>query len=61
MGRWSTEARVWLCPQILKTILTHRKKGIPRLSPDELEAFLYDFTQPGGLNGPLNYYRNIFQ
>lgn len=62
LGRWrSIEARVLLCSQILKTTLTHRKRGIPRLSPNELEAFLYDFSQPGGLTGPLNYYRNIFR
>ncbi|KAB1259226.1 Epoxide hydrolase 3 [Camelus dromedarius] len=47
--------------QILKTTLTHRKRGIPHLTPNELEAFLYDFSQPGGLTGPLNYYRNIFR
>uniref|UniRef100_A0A3Q1LKN8 Epoxide hydrolase 3 n=1 Tax=Bos taurus TaxID=9913 RepID=A0A3Q1LKN8_BOVIN len=47
--------------QILKTTLTHRKRGIPQLTPSELEAFLYDFSQPGGLTGPLNYYRNIFR
>ncbi|XP_055398351.1 epoxide hydrolase 3 isoform X4 [Bubalus kerabau] len=47
--------------QILKTTLTHRKRGIPQLTPSELEAFLYDFSQPGGLIGPLNYYRNIFR
>uniref|UniRef100_A0A8C0ZXG1 AB hydrolase-1 domain-containing protein n=1 Tax=Castor canadensis TaxID=51338 RepID=A0A8C0ZXG1_CASCN len=47
--------------QILKTTLTHRKRGIPHLTPDELEAFLYDFSQPRGLSGPINYYRNIFR
>uniref|UniRef100_A0A452T3M9 Epoxide hydrolase 3 n=1 Tax=Ursus maritimus TaxID=29073 RepID=A0A452T3M9_URSMA len=47
--------------QILKTTLTHRKRGIPHLTPSELEAFLYDFSQPGGLTGPLNYYRNLFR
>ncbi|XP_064454574.1 epoxide hydrolase 3 isoform X1 [Mirounga angustirostris] len=47
--------------QILKTTLTHRKRGIPHLTPNELEAFLYDFSQPGGLTGPLNYYRNLFR
>lgn len=47
--------------QILKTTLTHHKRGIPHLSPNELEAFLYDFSQPNGLTGPLNYYRNIFR
>ncbi|XP_037674563.1 epoxide hydrolase 3 [Choloepus didactylus] len=47
--------------QILKSIFTHRKTGIPRLSPNELEAFLYGFSQPNGLVGPLNYYRNLFR
>uniref|UniRef100_A0A8C6QDJ6 Epoxide hydrolase 3 n=1 Tax=Nannospalax galili TaxID=1026970 RepID=A0A8C6QDJ6_NANGA len=47
--------------QILKTIFTHRKRGIPHLTPCELEAFLYHFSQPGGLTGPLNYYRNLFR
>ncbi|XP_006876878.1 PREDICTED: epoxide hydrolase 3 [Chrysochloris asiatica] len=47
--------------QILKTTLSHRKTGIPHLTPNELEAFLYGFTQPGGLVGPLNYYRNLFR
>ncbi|XP_017534465.1 epoxide hydrolase 3 [Manis javanica] len=47
--------------QILKTTLTHHKRGIPHLTPNELEAFLYDFSQPGGLTGPLNYYRNLFR
>lgn len=61
LGRLSTEARALLCVQILKTTLTHRKTGIPHLSPSELDAFLYDFSQPGGLTGPLNYYRNIFR
>lgn len=55
------EARVLLCAQILKTTLTHHKRGIPHLTPSELEAFLYDFSQPGGLIGPLNYYRNLFR
>ncbi|EDL89461.1 abhydrolase domain containing 9 (predicted) [Rattus norvegicus] len=47
--------------QILKSIFTHHKKGIPRLSPCELEAFLYPFSHPGGLSGPINYYRNVFR
>ncbi|KAK7810971.1 hypothetical protein U0070_024149 [Myodes glareolus] len=47
--------------QILKAIFTDRKTGIPRLTPCELEAFLYHFSQPGGLTGPLNYYRNLFR
>ncbi|XP_036911676.1 epoxide hydrolase 3 [Sturnira hondurensis] len=47
--------------QILKTIFTHHKSGIPHLSPNELEAFLYDFSQPSGLTGPLNYYRNLIR
>nr|XP_008248912.1 epoxide hydrolase 3 [Oryctolagus cuniculus] len=47
--------------QILKSTLTHHKTGIPRLTPAELEAFLYEFSQPGGLTGPINYYRNLFR
>ncbi|XP_003413094.1 epoxide hydrolase 3 [Loxodonta africana] len=47
--------------QILKTTLTHHKTGIPHVTPNDLEAFLYSFTQPSGLVGPLNYYRNIFR
>uniref|UniRef100_A0A8C8ZC79 Epoxide hydrolase 3 n=1 Tax=Prolemur simus TaxID=1328070 RepID=A0A8C8ZC79_PROSS len=47
--------------QILKTTLTHHKSGIPHLTPNELEAFLYNFSQPNGLTGPINYYRNLFR
>ncbi|XP_004872579.1 epoxide hydrolase 3 isoform X2 [Heterocephalus glaber] len=47
--------------QILKSSLTGRKTGIPHLTPYELEAFLYGFSQPCGLTGPINYYRNIFR
>ncbi|XP_031205964.1 epoxide hydrolase 3 isoform X1 [Mastomys coucha] len=47
--------------QILKGTFTHRKNGIPRLTPSELEAFLYHFSQPGCLTGPINYYRNVFR
>ncbi|XP_054434640.1 epoxide hydrolase 3 [Pteronotus mesoamericanus] len=47
--------------QILKTFLTSRKTGIPHLSHNELEAFLYDFSQPNGLTGPLNFYRNLIR
>ncbi|XP_004632686.2 epoxide hydrolase 3 isoform X1 [Octodon degus] len=47
--------------QILKSSLTGRKTGIPHLAPCELEAFLHGFSQPGGLTGPINYYRNIFR
>ncbi|XP_069864719.1 epoxide hydrolase 3 [Dipodomys merriami] len=47
--------------QILKSIFTDRKTGIPCLTRDELEAMLYDLTQPGGLTGPINYYRNLFR
>ncbi|KAM5238786.1 epoxide hydrolase 3 isoform 1-T1 [Ctenodactylus gundi] len=47
--------------QILKTTLNHYKRGIPHLTHNELEAFLYHFSQPGGLTGPINYYRNLFR
>ncbi|XP_078010160.1 epoxide hydrolase 3 isoform X2 [Phascolarctos cinereus] len=46
--------------QILKDTMTHPMTGIHGLTDDELEAFLYSFTQNQGLTGPLNYYRNIF-
>ncbi|KAM4887456.1 epoxide hydrolase 3 [Thomomys bottae] len=47
--------------QIVKSIFTDRKSGIPHLKPSELEAMLYDLFQPGGLTGPINYYRNLFR
>ncbi|XP_075393743.1 epoxide hydrolase 3 [Tenrec ecaudatus] len=46
--------------QILKDVFTNRKSGIPQLSPCKLEAFIYHLTQPGGLTGPMNYYRTLF-
>lgn len=61
LRRLGTETIVLHCAQILKTTLMHHKRGIPHLTPNELEAFLYDFSQPGGLTGPLNYYRNLFR
>ncbi|XP_006634864.2 epoxide hydrolase 4 [Lepisosteus oculatus] len=30
------------------------------LRSEDTEAYLYVFSQPGALTGPLNYYRNIF-
>ncbi|XP_060038350.1 epoxide hydrolase 3 [Erinaceus europaeus] len=60
--RWLPEKLLSMSDfQLLKTTLAHYKRGIPQLSPSELEACLYDFTQPGGLTGPLNYYRNLFR
>ncbi|KAM9095059.1 epoxide hydrolase 3 [Sarcophilus harrisii] len=46
--------------QILKDTLIHPTTGIPGLTDEELEAFLYSFSQKQGLLGPLNYYRNLF-
>lgn len=47
--------------QLLKKTLAHHKRGISQLAPNELEACLYTFTQPGALTCPLNYYRNLFR
>ncbi|XP_072457268.1 epoxide hydrolase 3 [Notamacropus eugenii] len=46
--------------QILKSTFTHPMTGIHGLTNDELEAFLFSFTQNHGLVGPLNYYRHLF-
>ncbi|XP_028905611.1 epoxide hydrolase 3 [Ornithorhynchus anatinus] len=47
--------------QILKTTVAHPKTGIPNLTPEEMEAFIYGFSQRRALIGPLNYYRNLFR
>ncbi|XP_029104846.1 epoxide hydrolase 4 [Scleropages formosus] len=48
----------------LKTLFTSSRTGIGRkgsgLTKEDLEAYLYYYSQPGALTGPLNYYRNIF-
>lgn len=49
--------------KMLKRAMTNAKVGIQnpqrRLSEEEIEAFLYSMSQPEGLTGPLNYYRNL--
>nr|XP_048303054.1 epoxide hydrolase 4 [Myodes glareolus] len=48
----------------LKHLFTSRSTGIGRkgrqLTTDDLEAYIYVFSQPGALSGPINHYRNIF-
>uniref|UniRef100_UPI00398EF4CC epoxide hydrolase 4-like n=1 Tax=Pristiophorus japonicus TaxID=55135 RepID=UPI00398EF4CC len=48
----------------LKSVFMSKRMGIrnksSRLTEEELEAYVYCFSQPGALVGPLNYYRNIF-
>eukprot|EP00062_Callorhinchus_milii_P023905 gi/632983236/ref/XP_007908548.1/ PREDICTED: epoxide hydrolase 4-like [Callorhinchus milii] len=50
--------------QAIKKAYTSRKMGIQnksyQLTEEELEAYVYTFSQPGALTGPLNYYRNVF-
>ncbi|XP_067877087.1 epoxide hydrolase 4-like [Heterodontus francisci] len=48
----------------LKNVYMGKRMGIQnkssRLTDEELEAYVYTFSRPGALVGPLNYYRNIF-
>ncbi|KAL1022640.1 hypothetical protein UPYG_G00030380 [Umbra pygmaea] len=48
----------------LKCLFTSRSTGIGRkgrwLTAEDMEAYLYAFSQPGALTGALNYYRNVF-
>ncbi|XP_038179230.1 epoxide hydrolase 4 isoform X2 [Arvicola amphibius] len=48
----------------LKHLFTSQSTGIGRrgrrLTTDDLEAYIYVFSQPGALSGPINHYRNIF-
>ncbi|XP_074060387.1 epoxide hydrolase 3 [Macrotis lagotis] len=60
--RWLPEKLLSISDfQILKNTMIDRKTGILGLTNEELEAFLYSFTQNQGLLGPLNYYRNLFR
>lgn len=49
---------------VLKKSMTDPHGGIQskthQLTAEDVEAFLYSFSQPEALTGPLNYYRNIF-
>ncbi|KAK3097744.1 hypothetical protein FSP39_012716 [Pinctada imbricata] len=39
-----------------------RKKQIKTITPDDVEAYKYAFSRPGGgLNQPINYYRALFR
>ncbi|XP_006728906.1 epoxide hydrolase 4 [Mirounga angustirostris] len=48
----------------LKHLFTSQSTGIGRkgcrLTTEDLEAYIYVFSQPGALSGPINHYRNIF-
>ncbi|NWR80311.1 EPHX3 hydrolase, partial [Centropus unirufus] len=51
--------------QLLKTFLTGPWTGIRnparRLTEQEVDAYLYGLSQPGGLSPPIHYYRNLFR
>uniref|UniRef100_A0A8C9FB75 Epoxide hydrolase 4 n=1 Tax=Pavo cristatus TaxID=9049 RepID=A0A8C9FB75_PAVCR len=50
--------------KVLKSLFTSQTTGIGRkgcrLTAEDIEAYLYVFSQPGALTGPINHYRNIF-
>ncbi|NXO48171.1 EPHX3 hydrolase, partial [Aramus guarauna] len=50
--------------EMVKTILTGPWTGIQnparRLTEQEVDAYLYSLSQPGGLTPPIHYYRNLF-
>ncbi|GAB0201735.1 epoxide hydrolase 3-like [Grus japonensis] len=50
--------------ELVKTILTGPWTGIQnpaqRLTEQEVDAYLYSLSQPGGLTPPIHYYRNLF-
>ncbi|NXY51802.1 EPHX3 hydrolase, partial [Ceuthmochares aereus] len=51
--------------ELLKTFLTGPWTGIQnpaqRLTEQEVDAYLYSLSQPGGLSPSIHYYRNLFQ
>ena len=51
--------------QALRSLFTSRNTGIGRkgrwLNTEDLETYLYTFSQPGALTGALNYFRNVFR
>ncbi|XP_054833698.1 epoxide hydrolase 3-like [Eublepharis macularius] len=55
---------LWSCDDfhILKKSMTSKKRGIQnpahQLTEEELDAYLYGLSGPGGLTPPINYYRN---
>ncbi|XP_051855966.1 epoxide hydrolase 4 [Antechinus flavipes] len=48
----------------LKHLFTSQRTGIGKkgckLTLEDLEAYVYVFSQPGALTGPINHFRNIF-
>nr|XP_033771161.1 epoxide hydrolase 4 [Geotrypetes seraphini] len=50
--------------KFLKNLLISHASGIGRndcrLTEEDIEAYLYIFSQPGALTGPINHYRNLF-
>lgn len=63
----STTLTLCLCvlSQALKSLFTSRNTGIGRkgrwLTTEDLETYLYTFSQPGALTGALSYFRSIFR
>uniref|UniRef100_A0A8C4UJ23 Uncharacterized protein n=1 Tax=Falco tinnunculus TaxID=100819 RepID=A0A8C4UJ23_FALTI len=51
--------------ELVRTALTGSWLGIQnaaqQLTEQEVDAYLYGLSQPGGLTPPLNYYRNLFR
>ncbi|NXV23128.1 EPHX3 hydrolase, partial [Cepphus grylle] len=51
--------------ELVKTILTGPWTGIQnptqRLTEQEVDAYLYSLSQPGGLTPTIHYYRNLFR
>ena len=48
----------------LKGLFRSRRYGFTnrdKFTNEDLQAFLYMFSQPYGLNGPMNYFRNIYR
>lgn len=56
---------IFFLPQTLKNLFISQATGIGRkgcrLTAEDLEAYLYIFSQPGALTGPINHYRNLFR
>ncbi|XP_053104932.1 epoxide hydrolase 4 isoform X2 [Hemicordylus capensis] len=48
----------------LKNLFTSQSTGIGKkgckLTAEDIEAYLFVFSQPGALTGPINHYRNLF-
>ncbi|MGH0126100.1 UNVERIFIED_CONTAM: hypothetical protein FKN15_037281, partial [Acipenser sinensis] len=50
--------------EVVRRLLAGLRVGIQNraqlLTEQEMEAYLYSLSQPGGLTGPLHHYRNLF-